>query len=102
MLNCLLFSASTIKADLLKSIFVLESNLSTDEIDKIDFVDFNFQVGIAGDPRIISNIKGGNLILRWNDDEKSIIKIQFFAQKRYDAYVQELDIPMDIFNGIIK
>lgn len=99
-LNCILLTASTIDSDSINRIFTQDSTLPADLINKIDFKDFDFEVGIEGTPRIVSNIKGGRILLKWADDGKSMIQIRVFAQKRNDEYVEELDVPMDILNGI--
>lgn len=98
--NCWLAAGSTIDSQTLKNLIVQSSGLSADQIEKIKFENFNFDVGVVGSPKIITSMKGGSVSLKWSDERNSLIRIRVFAQKRYDNYVEDLVLPMALFQGI--
>ncbi len=98
--GCSLAEASTLHSNLLQEIFSQSSGLPSEQLSNINFRDFSFDVGVVGTPKIIASMNGGSAVLRWADDKSSLIQIKVYAQKRYDKYVEDLIIPMDIIKGI--
>ncbi len=99
-LSGLLLQASTLDQTAIKSIFMEESGLPIEKIAEARFEDFIFDIGINKSATIIKSSGGGRTSVQWDDGAKSLLSIKVFAQKRYDKYTQELDVPMEIINGI--
>jgi hypothetical protein len=98
--NCWLAAASTLDSQVIKNLFANSSGLPADQIDKIKFENFTFDVGVAGSQRIVTSMKGGSATLKLGDDRRSLLRIRIFAQKRYDKYVEDLLIPLALFQGV--
>lgn len=97
---CSLTEASTLHGNLIQELLSQSSGLSVDQLNAIKIGDFVFDVGVVGNPRIVTGMNGGSVVLRWSNDKSSLILIRVYAQKRYDKYVEDLVIPMDIIKGI--
>lgn len=98
--NSWLAAASTLDSQLIKNLFANSSNLPTDQIDKIKFENFTFDVGVTDSPKIVTSMNGGSTTLIWGNDRNSLLRIRIFAQKRYDKYVEDLILPMALFQGV--
>ncbi len=97
---CAFVSATSLPQDSLKEIFETHSGLAPGEISEATFSDFKFDIGTTKDAKIVRTIRGGMSLVKWGEDEKSFVAINAFAQRLYDNYTQEMDVPIDIIKGI--
>ncbi|RYD34451.1 MAG: hypothetical protein EOP87_09160 [Verrucomicrobiaceae bacterium] len=97
---CINATGSVLPAASLKEIFRKHSGLPEEKMTKATFQDFKFDIGTTKDARIIAAPRGGRSVIRWNEDERSVVSIDIFTQRLYENYSGSMDVPIDIIKSV--
>ena len=101
---CLLFcggtNASVIDQKTIQDILREDSGIPGQTIEKLAFKDFDFEIGTSKSAKIITAVRSSRASINWSENGELFLLIKSFPQKRYDQYVDELDLPKDIIHGL--